>query len=125
MATSRLNWTLLDTTAGQLAGTLGLKSSRDAFPILVLSNVLNITTNEAIDADTDGANDRGVDAFHFDERDGQSRLSLFNFKYYDDFSKADATFPGSEVTKVVGFVDDIINLRADTIENTCHPPLPR
>lgn len=123
MAPNKLNWSLLDTTARSMASGLGLDGPRQAFPVLVVSNVLTITRQEAVDTDTDGPNDRGIDALYFDERDNQLRLHLFNFKYRDDFANADSSFPGAEVDKIIVFIDDLINLRAEKIKKTCHPVL--
>lgn len=93
-----------------------------AFPLLMLTTLLDVSDEEAEDAVTDGGHDRGVDAVFVDERDGKNSVHVFQFKYVSTFQKSKNNFPSVEIDKLVSFFDDVLDENKE-MEETCNPIL--
>ena len=48
--------------------------------VVAISETMEIDIDEAVDAITDGGNDRGVDALFIDDRDGKNDIHIFQTK---------------------------------------------
>lgn len=101
---------------------LGITSSSKAFMPLMVSSILEVSTEEAYDAITDGGKDRGVDALFVDERDGKNVIHVFQFKYVGDFEKSKSNFPSGEIDKVLSFLTDLLD-QDKSMEQSCNPVL--
>lgn len=118
-----LDWNTLDhKVKSYLDPENGIGTHQKAFPILMVASILNISDEEAEDAITDGAKDRGVDAVFLDDRDGRNAIHVFQFKYVDTFENTKKNFPSGEIDKLVSFFDDLLDLNK-SLENTCNPIL--
>lgn len=100
----------------------GIDIPQKAFPILMVSALLNVSDEEAEDAITDGAKDRGVDAVFVDDRDSRNAIHVFQFKYADNFENTKKNFPSGEIDKLVSFFDDLLDLNKK-LEDDCNPIL--
>lgn len=101
---------------------LGVTIPSKAFMPLMVSAVLDISTEEAFDAITDGGKDRGVDALYVDERDGKNVIHIFQFKYAGDFEKSKSNFPSGEIDKILSFLSDLLD-QDKSMEQTCNQVL--
>lgn len=88
----------MDLRVRQYAKFHELASPPNAFSRLVLSNILEITDQDAVDCITDGGNDRGVDAVYISE--SQKTIYLFQFKHCEKYEKSSKYFPGEAVDKI-------------------------
>ena len=77
--------------------------------VVAMSTLLDVSIEEAVDALTDGGNDRGVDALFIDNRDNYNDIHIFQSKCVLTFEKSKNNFPGSEVDKVASFVSDLLS----------------
>jgi len=100
----------------------GIDSEQKAFPILMVSSLLMVSDEEAEDAITDGAKDRGVDAVFVDDRDGKNVIHVFQFKYVNTYENTKKNFPSAEIDKLVSFFDDLLDVNK-SLEDTCNPIL--
>ena len=100
----------------------GIDIPQKAFPILMVSALLNVSDEEAEDSITDGAKDRGVDAVFVDDRDGRNSVHVFQFKYANTFENTKKNFPSGEIDKLVSFFDDLLD-ENKSLEDTCNPIL--
>lgn len=100
----------------------GIDIPQKAFPILMVSALLNVSDEEAEDSITDGAKDRGVDAVFVDDRDGRNSIHVFQFKYANTFENTKKNFPSGEIDKLVSFFDDLLD-ENKSLEDTCNPIL--
>lgn len=119
---NKLDWSLLDATVRRLQSDLSLAKAGDAFCRFVVSNILNITVEDAERSVVDGGNDLHVDAIHFDQSDSCPVLHIFNCRYKDTFTSAGKNFPGSEVSKLFSTCHDIINENSSIFKG-CNPKL--
>jgi len=118
-----LDWNTLDhKVKAYLDPENGVDTEQKAFPILMVSSLLNVSDEEAEDSITDGAKDRGVDAVFVDDRDGSNSIHVFQFKYAANFDNTKKNFPSGEIDKLVSFFDDLLDLNK-SLENTCNPIL--
>jgi hypothetical protein len=101
---------------------LGIAVPSKAFMPLMVSSVLDVSTEEAYDAITDGGKDRGVDALYVDERDGKNVIHVFQFKYVSDFEKSKSNFPSGEIDKILSFLSDLLD-QDKSMEQSCNPVL--
>lgn len=93
-----------------------------ALGYVLLEYLLGLSPDEIEDAITDGSQDRGIDAVVLQEQEGRELIHLFQFKYVEDFSKAENNFPSNEIDKLLSFIADL--LRKDIgLEKTCNPLL--
>ena len=100
----------------------GIDSEQKAFPILMVFSLLMVSDEEAEDAITDGAKDRGVDAVFVDDRDGKNVIHVFQFKYVNTYENTKKNFPSAEIDKLVSFFDDLLDVNK-SLEDTCNPIL--
>lgn len=118
-----LDWNTLDhKVRAYLDPDNGIDISQKAFPILMVSSLLNVSDEEAENSITDGGKDRGVDAVFVDDRDGRNSIHVFQFKYADNFENTKKNYPSSEIDKLVSFFDDLLDLNK-SLETTCNPIL--
>jgi len=118
-----LDWNTLDhKVKAYLDPDNGVDIPQKAFPILMVAALLNVSDEEAEDAITDGAKDRGVDAVFVDDRDGRNSIHVFQFKYADNFENTKKNFPSGEIDKLVSFFDDLLDVNK-SLEDTCNPIL--
>jgi hypothetical protein len=76
---------------------------------VVMEYELGLTPEEIRDCITDGGQDRGIDAVFIDDREGRNIVHLLQSKTTDSFDKASHNFPGSEIDKILSFVNDVLS----------------
>jgi len=115
---NRYDWNALDAAMERtLAENGDIDSRTKALSALFMESYLDIDIEEAIDAITDGGNDRGVDALFIDERDGNCDIHLVQTKCLKSFDKAHNNFPASEIDKITTFVSDLLNENKGELSN--------
>ncbi|MDR3555930.1 MAG: AIPR family protein [Syntrophobacteraceae bacterium] len=118
-----LDWNTLDhKVKAYLDPDIGIDSPQKAFPVLMVSSILDVTDEEAEDSITDGGKDRGVDAVFVDDRDGRNTIHVFQFKYVSSFEKTKNNFPSGEIDKIVSFFEDVLD-ENKSLEESCNPIL--
>ena len=120
---NRLDWKLLEE---RIEATKNEHEDIDtrstALTVVCLSTMLDISAEEAIDAITDGGNDRGVDAVYIDNRDNKNDVHFIQTKCVSTFQNSKKNFPGNSVDKILTFLTDILNEDRDSIA-TLNPSL--
>ncbi|MEP3668112.1 MAG: hypothetical protein ABJN42_15415, partial [Roseibium sp.] len=86
-----------------------------ALTVVAVSAIMEIDIDEAIDAITDGGNDRGADALFIDDRDTRKDIHIFQTKCVGDFSKSKNHFPSSEIDKLASLVTDLTGHDSDAL----------
>lgn len=96
-----------------------------AFCWFILENMFNLQDDEIDEAITDtlylksqnenSDNDSGIDAIVINSAD--NKVSLFNFKYIENFNKANKNFPSNETTKILVFLENLFNKNINGINN--------
>lgn len=92
-------------------------SRSKALTAVAVSEITEIDIDEAVDAITDGGNDRGADALYIDDRDSKNDIHIFQAKCVGDFEKSKNNFPGGEIDKLVSFVADLTNHDTKALQN--------
>ena len=122
---NRFDWNALD---GKIEITLqnsdDLDNRSKALSALAISTVLDVDIEEAIDAITDGGNDRGVDALFIDDRENRSDVHLVQTKCVSEFEKSKNNFPSGEIDKIVSYISDLLNQDTKALK-TANPQLQR
>lgn len=118
-----LDWNTLHHKVESLIDKDGeVDTPQKAFPILMVSSLLEISEEEAEDSITDGGHDRGVDAVFIDDRDGSNSIHIFQFKYVNTFENTKKNFPSNELDKLVSFFTDLLDANY-SLEKSCNPIL--
>lgn len=115
---NKFDWNALDQ---KIASTLSDHDELDrtkALTAVAVSEILEIDLDEAIDAITDGGNDRGVDAMHIDDRDTKNEIHVFQTKCVGEFEKSKKNFPSSEIDKLTSFITDLTGHDTDALDGT-------
>ena len=96
-----------------------------AFCWFILENIFNLQEDEIDEAMTDtqylkirGENadhDSGIDAVIIN--DFENKVSLFNFKYIENFKKSDKHFPSNEIDKILVFLDNLFNKHISNVND--------
>jgi len=89
-----------------------------ALTAIAVAEIVEIDIDEAVDAITDGGNDRGVDALFIDDREAKSDIHIFQTKCVGGFEKSKSNFPSSEIDKLTSFVVDLTGHDTDALEST-------
>ena len=98
------------------------ESKSQALCHVLLRSLFGLTAEEIADTITDGPNDRGIDAVYIQDSETPVIVHLFQFKYVDDFEKADNNFPSTEIDKLLSFVQELLS-KNKNLQNTCNPLL--
>lgn len=112
------DWNALDQ---KIAATIAENDELDrtkALTAVAVSEIMEIDLDEAIDAITDGGNDRGVDALFIDDRDGKNDIHIFQSKCVGKFEKSKNHFPSSEIDKLTSFITDLTGHDTEALEST-------
>ncbi|KJZ17652.1 AIPR family protein [Loktanella sp. S4079] len=115
---NKFDWNALD---HKIVSTLSDHDELDrtkALTAVAVSEILEIDLEEAIDAITDGGNDRGVDAMHIDDRDAKNEIHVFQTKCVREFEKSKNNFPSSEIDKLTSFITDLTGHDTDALDGT-------
>ncbi len=95
----------------------GDRAKGAAFVLLCVQQILEFSTDEALDCMTDGSQDCGIDAIHVGEIiDNSFVVNLFQGKYYKDL-KTEKTFPSNEIIKIISSIKNIFNLSSEFQKN--------
>ena len=122
---NRFDWNALDEKVKiTLQNSDDLNNRSKALSALALSTVLEVDIEEAIDAITDGGNDRGVDALFIDDRENRSDVHLVQTKCVSEFENSKKNFPSGEIDKIVSYISDLLNQNTDALK-TANPQLLR
>ncbi|MCW0217340.1 MAG: hypothetical protein OJI67_03360, partial [Prosthecobacter sp.] len=108
--------TLLDFQAVERGITerLGHEVARSrAFSHYVLETVFHIPSNDADSHIVDGGNDRGIDIVYIDAE--RRQINLGSCKVVTGYKKARHNFPGTEIDKIISFVNDLLFRREDIL----------
>ncbi len=111
------DWNALDQ---KIVSTIAENDELDrtkALTAVAVSEILEIDLDEALDAITDGGNDRGADALYIDDRDAKNDIHIFQSKCVGDFDKSKNNFPSSEIDKLVSLVTDLTGHDIEALEN--------
>lgn len=122
MPNSYLDWTQVWARIENKQKSNPVWNNSNAFQILCLEIILNVNEVDAIDAITDGSDDRGVDAIFIDSSSSVPEIHFFQFKCVQDFKKSNSNFPSTEIDKLCNFFADLARSKDDTL-NTCNPLL--
>lgn len=104
---NRFDWNALEDRIGSTLEAYEELNRTKALSVVAACELFEIDTEEAVDCITDGTNDRGVDLFFVDDRDNRNDIHLVQAKCVDFFERSKRHFPGSEVDKLVSFVNDL------------------
>ena len=96
-------------------------------PSLALAHVavealFGLSSEDARESITDGPNDRGIDAIVIEQLVDGDVVHLFLIKYVTEFERASNNFPANEIDKLLSFVAELLQKRAD-LQQTCNPLL--
>ncbi|MCU0779776.1 MAG: AIPR family protein [Akkermansiaceae bacterium] len=87
-----------------------VKERSTAFVYLVVKTLLDLSTEDALDALTEGGNDFGVDALEVsDVQDGEFTVTLFQGKYDHTKLEGNKNFPENGVTKAIQAVNTLFD----------------
>ncbi|MEI4264210.1 AIPR family protein [Roseovarius sp. D0-M9] len=111
------DWNALDQKINATVAEYDELGKSKALTVVAVSEIMEIDIDEAVDAITDGGNDRGVDALYIDDRDAKNDIHVFQAKCVNDFEKSKNNFPGDEIDKLISFVTDLTNHDAEALES--------
>lgn len=111
------DWNALDQKINATAAENDELGRSKALTVVAVSEIMEIDTDEAVDAITDGGNDRGIDALYIDDRDAKSDIHLFQAKCVNAFEKSKNNFPGGEIDKLISFITDLTNHDTEALES--------
>lgn len=117
-----LDWGNVEAATNRVRTNLALKDNREAFSLLVVTQILRLDFDEARGAITDGPMDRGIDAVYLDDRFGQRVIHIFQFKHHGSYAGGQKNFPSTEIDKILSFVRDCLG-QAEGFLETCNPIL--
>ncbi|OYQ35549.1 hypothetical protein CHU95_07425 [Niveispirillum lacus] len=117
-----LNWNQVERRIKLIKESLGLSKDQDAFSYLCLDLILDIDIDEIPSLITDGSNDHGIDAIHFEENSDGTTIHLFSFKYTSKFEKVKSNFPLNETDKIRCIFENILS-KDESIKKSCNPIL--
>lgn len=116
---NRFDWNILEERIQAMKNSHDDIDTRSkALIVVYLSTMMNITVEDAVDAMTDGGNDRGVDAVYIDNRDSRNDIHFVQAKCVSKFENSRKNFPGTSVDKIVTFVADILNEDRKSLGNS-------
>jgi hypothetical protein len=114
-----LDWSQVKSSVAAFNNSLGFGDESKAFQFFAISKILKIDDDEIHSAVTDGGDDRVIDAIFIDSRPERKIIHLFQFKYVNDFSKVQNSFPSNEIDKIISFLECC--LRKDpSLKDTCN-----
>lgn len=119
---NRFDWNALEQHIDGTLVTYEELSRSKALAVISASELFEIDYEAAVDCVTDGGNDRGVDLFFIDDRDGRKDIHLIQTKCVDTFEKSKNNFPGNEVDKIISFVNDLVTEDTEALR-TANPLL--
>ncbi|MFX0546272.1 AIPR family protein [Roseovarius sp. S1116L3] len=111
------DWNALDQKINATVAEYDELSRSKALTVVAVSEIMENDIDEAVDAITDGGNDRGVDALYIDDRDTKNDIHIFQAKCVKDFEKSKNNFPGGEIDKLTSFVTDLTNHDTEALES--------
>lgn len=111
------DWNALDQKINATAAEYDELGRSKALTVVAVSEIMEIDIDEAVDAITDGGNDRGADAVYVDDRDAKNDIHIFQAKCANDFEKSKSNFPGGEIDKLISFVTDLTNHDTEALES--------
>lgn len=104
---NRFDWNALEDRITAVLEAYDELNRTKALAVITACELFDIDAEEAVDCITDGANDRGVDLFYIDDREGKNDIHLLQAKCVDVFDRSKRNFPGNEVDKLTSFVNDL------------------
>lgn len=104
-----LDWGVVESSIKSFSKQNAIPDRSMAFALMTLERLTGESASELKSCLTDGGNDRGVDAVHIDHT--RHVVRIFQFKQYRHFEKSRNNFPGLEVDKLLGFLDDFLTKR--------------
>lgn len=111
------DWNALDQKINATISEYDELNRSKALTVVAVSEVMEIDIDEAVDAITDGGNDRGVDALYIDDRDAKRDIHIFQSKCVDNFENSKKNFPSGEIDKLISFVTDLTNHDTEAMAN--------
>lgn len=114
---NRFDWNALEQKIGLVLEQYEELNRTKALGVVAACELFEIDPEEAVDAITDGGNDRGVDLFYIDDREGRNNIHLIQVKSTDNFEKSKNNFPASEIDKLISFVNDLSGEDHDALKN--------
>lgn len=114
-----LDWSQVKAGVAAFNSSLGFKNESKAFSFFAISKILKIDDDEIHSAITDGGDDRGIDAIFIESRAERKIIHLFQFKYVNDFSKAQNSFPSNEIDKIISFLECCLR-KDSSLKGSCN-----
>lgn len=115
---NKFDWNALEQ---KISSTISENDELDrtkALTALAVSEIIEIDIDEAIDAITDGGNDRGADALYIDDRDAKNDIHIFQTKCVQEFDKSKNHFQSKAIDKLISFVSDLTGHDTEALEST-------
>lgn len=114
---NRFDWNALEQSITATLEQYDELNRTKALSVVAACELFEIDSEEAVDCLTDGGNDRGVDLFYIDDRDGKNDIHLVQAKCAGNFDNSKNNFPGSEVDKLISFVNDLASLDMEALKS--------
>ena len=115
-AISKIDWDILHARVNDTMLRHNLPNTSTALLWLALGQYFPDLDDGLVEAITDGADDRGVDAIHVVERDAHAEVFLFQSKYRESVKGTDRTINDSEALKLTLFLEELFD-KADSLRN--------
>jgi hypothetical protein len=115
---NRFDWNALEQKIANVITENDDLNRTKALTAIAAAAILEIDLDQAIDAITDGSDDRGIDALFIDDRENKKDIHLFQTKCVSNFEKSRNNFPGGEIDKIISFIVDLTGSDHDTLTST-------
>lgn len=113
---SKMEWDIIDARVTKAHSLHSFSTKSTAFLSIVLEQLFPGIQDETAQAITDGSNDRGVDAIHIIEGDGQAEIYIFQSKYRESHSSCTKTINDGEILKISLFLNELFE-KAEPLVN--------
>lgn len=119
---SLIDWTTVKSKVDSYQEIYEYEQSTLALAHIVLEVLFSLSADEVEECLTDGSGDRGIDAVFIEPSSDREIVHLFQFKYVENFDRANKNFPGREIDKIISFIEDLLQ-RDESLKSTVNPIL--
>lgn len=114
---SNIEWDIIDARVRALKDANNLKTMSLGLLSLVFEQLFPSAQDEFLEAATDGADDRGIDAIHIVEGEQSAEIYLFQAKYRESIETTQKTINDSSALKVSLFIEELFD-KAPSLAST-------
>lgn len=114
---SNIEWDIVDARVRTHKETKGLTTMSLGLLSLVFEQLFPSAQDEFLEAVTDGADDRGIDAIHIVEGDQSAEIFLFQSKYRESIETTHKTINDAAALKVSLFIEELFD-KSDALAST-------